>query len=338
MTMQGIDISNWKADFNPDAVEYDFLVVQTTWGAGEVTNNGIVNSVWPGADPKIQAAKKRGKCWGWMHYLRGVGAIAEARFAYEHNKGYIRSGMSTIDWESDDNAAWGNAAYLDQFLAEFIRLSGVPPLVYTMASALSWVEPVAKKHNCGLWVAEYASMDPTGYQANPWHDGAYNAVIRQYTSSGTLSGYGGRLDLNKAYITPEQWAKYANPGGKPSAVTPSKPAAPASAKPAVKPASGTKYTVQAGDNLSAIASRFGVPISAISGYRSGNPNVIYPGEVLTINGAASNPKPAKRTYTVQPGDSLWGISQKLGVSMNAISGYRSGNPNVIYPGEVLTIN
>ena len=40
--MRGTDISNWKADFPADKVDYDFLIVQTTWGAGEVTNNGIV--------------------------------------------------------------------------------------------------------------------------------------------------------------------------------------------------------------------------------------------------------------------------------------------------------
>ena len=36
MELQGLDISNWKPDFDPLAVDYDFLVVQTTWGAGEV--------------------------------------------------------------------------------------------------------------------------------------------------------------------------------------------------------------------------------------------------------------------------------------------------------------
>ena len=339
--MQGVDISNWKPDFNPATVAYDFLVVQTTWGAGEVTNNGIVKSVWLGADAMIQAARKRGKLYGWMHYLRGVGAIAEARFAYEHNKGYIREGLSTIDWEADDNVAWGNGAYLDQFLAEFIRLSGVPPLVYTMADALSWVAPIARKHNCGLWVAQYGSMDPTGYQDKPWNEGAYDCVIRQYTSSGSLPGYNGRLDLDKAYINAEQWKQYANPGGKPVAAAPAKPAAtpskPVSA-PAQKPSGNVqKYTVQSGDNLSAIAARFGVPVSAISGYRSGNPNVIYPGEVLTINGGSAKPA-AKRTYTVQSGDNLSAIAARFGVPVSAISGYRSGNPNVIYPGEILTIN
>ena len=42
------------------------------------------------------------------------------------------------------------------------------------------------------------------------------------------------------------------------------------------------YEVKRGDTLSAIARRLGVPISQITGYRSGDPNLIYPGEKLTI--------------------------------------------------------
>lgn len=43
------------------------------------------------------------------------------------------------------------------------------------------------------------------------------------------------------------------------------------------------YQVQVGDSVSSIAKRYGVPIHAVTGYRSGNPNTIFPGETLTIN-------------------------------------------------------
>lgn len=51
---------------------------------------------------------------------------------------------------------------------------------------------------------------------------------------------------------------------------------------------GSSYLVQPGDTLSAIAKKMGVPISSITGYRSGNPNLIYPGEKLQITGV-NNP-------------------------------------------------
>ena len=42
-------------------------------------------------------------------------------------------------------------------------------------------------------------------------------------------------------------------------------------------------------------------------------------------------------YTVQPGDTLYSIAQKYGVNWHDITGFSSGNPNIIKPGEVLTI-
>lgn len=52
-----------------------------------------------------------------------------------------------------------------------------------------------------------------------------------------------------------------------------------------------QVTVQPGDTLSAIAQKYGVGVSDISGYRSGNPNLIFPGEVLTV-GSVVAPTPA----------------------------------------------
>lgn len=42
------------------------------------------------------------------------------------------------------------------------------------------------------------------------------------------------------------------------------------------------YTVSAGDTLQSIALKFGVPPNQITGYRSGDPNKIFPGEMLSI--------------------------------------------------------
>lgn len=42
-------------------------------------------------------------------------------------------------------------------------------------------------------------------------------------------------------------------------------------------------------------------------------------------------------YTVRPGDTLSGIGARHGVDWHGITGYRSGNPNLIFPGEVLNI-
>ena len=45
-------------------------------------------------------------------------------------------------------------------------------------------------------------------------------------------------------------------------------------------ANTTRVAVRSGDTLSGIAARLGIGYTQLTGYRSGNPNVIYPGEVL----------------------------------------------------------
>lgn len=105
-------------------------------------------------------------------------------------------------------------------------------------------------------------------------------------------------------------------------------------------ANTTRVTVRSGDTMSGIASRTGLwPLSRWS-VPSGNLNLIYPGQVVTYNGGGSvatgsNAPPATRTVTVRSGDTLSGIAARLGIGYTQLTGYRSGNPNVIYPGEVL---
>ena len=51
-------------------------------------------------------------------------------------------------------------------------------------------------------------------------------------------------------------------------------------------AGGQSYTVKSGDTLNAIAKSMGVDPSQITGYRSGDPKLIYPGEVLSVGQGA----------------------------------------------------
>lgn len=329
MTLNGIDIASYQSGIDLTVVPCDFVIIKATQGTGYVN---------PDCDRAYQQAKRAGKLRGTYHYVGGGNAVAEADYYVNNIKGYLRDGLLAIDWEAEQNGAWGNEAYLEQLVRRVIERTGVKPLIYSMASRYAQVAAVAKKLDCGLWIAEYADMNPTGYQAHPWREGAYACAIRQYASTGRLNGWGGDLDLNIAYMTRDQWAKYVNPGGKPAAA-PSNPApAPAKPAPAPKPA-GRTYTVQAGDTLSGIAAKLGVSTGAISGYRSGNPNLIYPGEVLKINGGNAAPKPAARTYTVRAGDNLSSIAARYGTTYQALAAKNGiANPNLIYPGQVLKID
>ena len=91
------------------------------------------------------------------------------------------------------------------------------------------------------------------------------------------------------------------------------------------------YTVQSGDTLSGIASRFGTTyqyLAQINGIA--NPNLIYPGQVIRISGSA----PVRRSYIVVKGDTLSGIASRFGTTYQYLAQINGiANPNLIYPGQ-----
>lgn len=197
MAMQGIDISGWQAGIDLSKVPCDFVIVKATQGVGFVSD---------ACDSQVQQAIALGKPFGFYHYVDGSGAQAEADFFIDHCAGYFGKGIPCIDWESAENAAWGNTGYLKQLVQRVIDRTGVKPLIYASASSFPW--DVAQALDCGAWVAQYASNNATGYQDSPWNEGAYDCAIRQYSSAGRLAGYNGNLDLDKAYMDAGGWAKY----------------------------------------------------------------------------------------------------------------------------------
>lgn len=94
--------------------------------------------------------------------------------------------------------------------------------------------------------------------------------------------------------------------------------------------SSGSYVVRPGDYLSKVWPNSWRAIAALNGLRP--PYTIYVGQRLRTTGAAAS---TQRRYTVRSGDTLGAIARRLGVPTGAIHGYRSGNPNLIYPGEVL---
>jgi len=98
-------------------------------------------------------------------------------------------------------------------------------------------------------------------------------------------------------------------------------------------ASGSYYIVRSGDYLSKVWPNNWRTIAALNGLHS--PYTIYPGQRLRTTGTVRTARHTRR-YTVRSGDTLSSIARRLGVSTGSIHGYRSGNPNLIYPGETLT--
>ncbi|MCA9932524.1 MAG: LysM peptidoglycan-binding domain-containing protein [Anaerolineales bacterium] len=111
--------------------------------------------------------------------------------------------------------------------------------------------------------------------------------------------------------------------------------------------SGSSYTVQVGDTLYDIARHFGVDMSAIVTANSiTNPQLIYPGMILTIPNGAAQPQPQPQpvtpsggnVYTVQQGDTLGNIARHFDLQVQALAAANGlSNPNLIFVGQVLQI-
>jgi len=101
------------------------------------------------------------------------------------------------------------------------------------------------------------------------------------------------------------------------------------------------YTVQPGDSMFSIAQRFGVSLNALiaANPQITNPNLIFPGQIVCVPRTDGRCPPGTFAYTVQPGDSMFLIAQRFGVSLNALiaANPQITNPNLIFPGQIVCV-
>ena len=110
------------------------------------------------------------------------------------------------------------------------------------------------------------------------------------------------------------------------------------------------YTVKAGDTLYGISRKFGMSLSqlvSVNGISASS--LIVPGQTLRVAGGTTTSIVVKtnttssRTsggnYLVQPGDTLYSIARRSGMSLNSLLSLNGlSQSSVIYPGQSLTIS
>ena len=343
MALNGIDIASYQAGLDFSKVPCDFAIIKATQGTG-YTNPDCVRAV--------EQAMSLGKGVGVYHYISGGNAVAEANFFINSILNWIGKVMICLDWESNQNSAWGNESYLEQVVNQVIARTGVPPMIYVQASRYNQVAEVAERHNCGLWIAQYADMNPTGYQNTPWNEGAYTCAIRQYSSAGRLNGWNGNLDLNKFYGSLDDFKKYYGS----SSSAPSKPSTSGPSGTTLQLATWTmegKYGDGA-DRKKNLGSRYDEVQNFINHISSADVNTlvneVYAGmygdgltrqtvlgsrydEVQgTINANSA------QYYTVQSGDYLDKIAKHFGTTVNQLVAWNNiANPDLIYAGQTIRV-
>jgi len=114
------------------------------------------------------------------------------------------------------------------------------------------------------------------------------------------------------------------------------------------------YKVRSGDVLGSIAQKHHVRVDDLKAWNRLRSNMIHPGKRLNIwvspskesarpvaaqqTAVAAMPLPDGKTYTVQPGDTLWHISKKFqGVTVEKIKTLNKLKSNKLQPGQKLII-
>ena len=109
------------------------------------------------------------------------------------------------------------------------------------------------------------------------------------------------------------------------------------------------YTVQPGDSLSSIAQQFDITIDQLLSWNGITiDTVIHPGDQLIVGESSSETTNEQEggqtssedaeTYIVQPGDSLWSISEQFGVSLDELLDWNNlTEDSVIHPGDEIII-
>lgn len=250
------------------------------------------------------SAGAAGLPFGLYHYLEASDP-AGARLEAEHFVSLIHSlpysCRPALDFEGHRALSDAQATAVSlAFLERVEELTGQRPMIYADHSTAARLGPAVARYP--LWLAQWDVGEPS-LKGTPWEEW----TGWQYTNRGLVPGVTGHVDRDR--FTDGIFLRETE--------------------------STFPYTVRRGDTLWALSRRFGTTVSTLAELnRIQNPDLIYVNQVLRIPGVA----PIEKTYTVQPGDTLWGISRSYGVMVNQIVQLNGiQNPDLIYPGQVFLI-
>ena len=194
MAIYTVDVYSGSSDSIIRDSHAQGVIVKATQGTSYVN---------PRCNHQYELAGQLGKLRGLYHYAGGGNPEAEAQYFINNIKNYVGKAVLILDWESYQNASWGNTSWAQRFVDEVHRLTGVWCLIYVQESALWQVANCAK--DCGVWVAKYASMN--------WNSWTLPDMSVSSGAFACLTGWqftGGDMDRSIFYLDANAWNKIAS--------------------------------------------------------------------------------------------------------------------------------
>lgn len=315
---EGIDVSSWQQNIDFAAVRnagIEIVYMKSSEGSSYIDSYFETN---------YRNAKANGLKVGFYHYVTArttEQARAQATFFAKVISGKEPDCKLAMDFENFGNLSTTEVNEISRvFLETLENLTNKEVLIYSNAYSARTIFS-SSLSNYPLWVANYGVSEPGD-------NGKWSTWVGwQYTDTGKISGISGYVDRD--YFTDGVLLSNTTPIPEPETSNNN------------NSIENNIYTVKSGDTLSEIALEYGTTVSNILSLNPSitNPNLIYPGQNIIINTSNSNDSVMNTTYTVKRGDTLSEIALKYNTTVSNLANLNNiSNPNLIYPGQVITIN
>lgn len=106
----------------------------------------------------------------------------------------------------------------------------------------------------------------------------------------------------------------------------------------VTTASAQEHEVQSGESLWKIANKYNTTVDELIKINHLKSTVIYPKQVIEIDGSEENGTESEGSYTVKAGDTLSKIGNQFGVTVAELKAWNNLNSDIIHVGDVLALH
>lgn len=324
----GIDISIWQGDFDfkkaiSEGVE--FVIIRGAYSLNKDRNfennynNAMNNNLSIGIYQYSMAETEEE-------------ALQEAKFLEENVlKGRLFQLPIYIDVEDNVQKSLGKekVSKIAKVWLDYLQSKNYFVGIYSFKSFLESYVNDNIRNKYDIWVAEWNTKCTYNGKFGMWQFGGETNLLRSNRVAGLV------CDQNYMYVDYPSLIKKSGKNGYKTMQEEKKNENVTTANPNKNI---INYVVKNGDTLAELGKRFGVSNETIAKLNNiSNPNLIYPGQILKIDG--SNAVNTKVYYTVKDGDTLSEIAKRFGMSYEKIIKLNNiSNPNLIYPGQILKID